>query len=175
MFLVVIVKFEKRLVRLSREFSRKVRGRRLQRHHKRVSNIRLDFLHKTTTSIANRYGVVGIEGLCVKGMLKNGHLSKSISDASFGKFRVLLTGKMAERGSLSGLIVASMTFPSSKTYNVCGTKTKFVSSLWVREWDCLVCGSHHDRDMNASINLKNNAVRNTVSACGQLLPLKRFE
>jgi putative transposase len=160
-----------RLRRLSRSVSRKVKGsrnrnkarQRLARLHARIGNLRGDALHKLTTDITRRFHTIGIEDLNVCGMTRNRHLARSVSDMGFHEFRRQLEYKAAMRGGL--VVVADRFFPSSKTCSACGYKLDALP-LSVREWTCPECGSHHDRDVNAAINLRNNAVSSTVSACG---------
>jgi putative transposase len=161
-----------RLKRLSRSLSRKQKGSanrrkartKLARMNARVANIRLDASHKLTTDLTRRFHTVVIEDLNVRGMLKNRHLARSIADMSFFEFRRQLEYKAAMRGSQ--VIVAERFFASSKTCSVCAHKLDDMP-LSVRWWTCPVCGTLHDRDINAAVNLKNLAVSSTVSACGE--------
>lgn len=161
-----------RLQRLSRSLSRKVKGSqnrkkakaRLSRLHARIGNIRKDALHQLTTGITRRFNTISIEDLNVRGMVKNRHLSRAVSDMSFFEFRRQLDYKTAHRGGL--VFVADRWYPSSKTCSGCGHKLEALS-LSVRQWTCPECGTIHDRDVNAAINLKNLAVSSTVSACGE--------
>lgn len=161
-----------RLQRLSRGLSRKVKGSenrkkakvKLARLHARIGNIRKDGLHQLTTDLTRRFHTIGIEDLNVKGMVKNRHLSRAVSDMGFFEFRRQLDYKMAQRGGM--IVVADRWYPSSKTCSDCGHKLDILS-LSVRSWTCSECGSVHDRDVNAAINLKNMAVSSTVSACGE--------
>ena len=161
-----------RLKRLSRSLSRKQKGSanrrkartKLARMNARVTNIRLDASHKLTTDLTRRFHTVVIEDLNVRGMLKNRHLARSIADMSFFEFRRQLEYKAAMRGSQ--VIVADRFFASSKTCSVCAHKLDDMP-LSVRWWTCPVCGTLHDRDVNAAVNLKNLAVSSTVSACGE--------
>ena len=82
----------------------------------------------------------------------------------FFEFRRQLEYKAAQRGGM--IVVADRWYPSSKTCSDCGQKLETLP-LAVREWVCPACGSLHDRDVNAAINLKNLAVSSTVSACGE--------
>jgi putative transposase len=175
----------RRLKRLSRSLSRKVKGsrnrekakRKLARLHARIAQIRNDALHKLTTSLANRFGTVVVEDLNTKGMTasaagtkenpgknvkaKSG-LNRSILDQGFHEFRRQLDYKMSERGGT--LLVADRWFASSKTCSSCGHKCNELP-LSVRAWKCLVCGDAHDRDVNAAKNLASLAVSSTVVAC----------
>ena len=161
-----------RLQRLSRSLSRKVKGSenrkkaklKLARLHARVGNIRKDALHQLTTGLTCRFHTIGIEDLNVRGMVKNRHLSRAVSDMGFFELRRQLEYKAAQRGGM--IVVADRWYPSSKTCSACGHKLDELS-LAVREWVCPACGVSHDRDVNAAINLKNLAVSSTVSACGE--------
>lgn len=161
-----------RLRRLSRSLSRKQKGSanrkkakaKLARLHARIANIRQDALHKLTTDLTRRFHTIGIEDLNVRGMMRNRHLARSIADMGFFEFRRQLEYKAAMRGGQ--VVVADRWFPSSKICSCCGHKQEELS-LSVRSWTCPVCGSTHDRDLNAAINLKNMAVSSTVTACGE--------
>ena len=160
-----------RLQRLSRRLSHKVKGsanrtkakHKLAKLHAKVANIRQDTLHQLTTDLTRRFSLIGIEDLNVKGMVKNRHLSRAISDMGFFEFRRQLGYKAAMRGSV--VVAADRFFASSKTCSGCGNKVEKLP-LSVRQWVCPVCGASHDRDVSAAINLANYAVSYTVSACG---------
>jgi putative transposase len=161
-----------RLQRLSRGLSRKVKGSenrkkakvKLSRLHARIGNVRSDGLHQLTTDLTRRFHTIGIEDLNVRGMVKNRHLSRAVSDMGFFEFRRQLDYKAAQRGGM--IVVADRWYPSSKTCSCCGHKLETLP-LSVREWTCPECGSVHDRDVNAAMNLRNLAVSSTVSACGE--------
>ena len=159
-----------RLRRLSRSLSRKQKGSsnqvkaKLAKLHARIAAIRSDALHKLTSDLTRRFHTIGIEDLNVRGMLKNRHLARSIADMGFFELRRQLEYKAAMRGGQ--VLVVDRFYPSSKTCSECGHKLEELP-LAVREWTCPVCGSIHDRDVNAAINLKNMAVSSTVSACGE--------
>jgi len=121
-------------------------------------------MHQLTTDLTRRFHTIGIEDLNVRGMVKNSHLSRSVSDMGFFEFRRQLDYKAARRGGV--VVVADRWYPSSKTCSDCGHKLETLP-LAVREWTCPACGLTHDRDLNAAINLKNMAVSSTVSACGE--------
>ena len=161
----------KKLRRLSRSLSRKVKGSanrrkakaKIARLHTRISNIRKDGLHKLTTELVNRFAVIGIEDLNVKGMMANGKLSRAVADMSFHEFRRQLDYKAAMAGTR--IVVADRWFPSSKTCSDCGHVVPTLP-LSVRDWVCPACGSVHDRDRNAAINLMNIAASSAVTTCG---------
>ncbi len=163
-------KAQKKLARLQREVSRKVKGSsnrkkaitKLAKVHARVSNIRKDTLHKLTSSLSKNHAVVGIENLNVSGMMKNHCLAKAIADMGFYEFRRQLEYKCKLYGSQ--LVIVDRWFPSSKTCSNCGYK-KETLSLAERTFNCDLCSLSLDRDLNASINLRN-AASSVVSACG---------
>ncbi|MFM5981693.1 MAG: RNA-guided endonuclease InsQ/TnpB family protein [Sphaerospermopsis kisseleviana] len=133
------------------------------RLHQKIANIRKDTLHKITTYISKNHAVIGIEDLNVSGMLANGKLSKAISDMGFYQFRRQLEYKTQLYGSK--LVIVDRYYPSSKTCSTCGEK-KSSLSLSQRVFKCDNCGFEIDRDLNAAINLKQEAVRLIVLACG---------
>lgn len=161
-----------RLQRLSRSLSRKQKGSsnrkkakaKLAKLHARIAAIRSDALHQLTTNLTRRFHTIGIEDLNVRGMVKNRHLARSIADMGFFELRRQLEYKAAMRGGQ--IVVADCFYPSSKMCSGCGHKLDTLP-LAVREWMCPECGTLHDRDVNAAINLKNMAVSSTVSACGE--------
>ena len=169
---------ERQLRRAQKSLSRKKRHsanyhkakRKVARCYERVANIRNDFNHKLSARLVQDYSLIGIEDLDIIGMERNKHLAKSITDAGMGELRRQIEYKSEE--SWSEVVVASRWFPSSKICSACGAKAKLMP-LNVREWDCPICGTHHDRDVNAAINLLQyaleNAVSSTVSACGEFL------
>lgn len=159
-----------RLRMLGKAVSRKKKGSKnrrkavakLSRQHSRVADVRNDFLHKLTTDLVRRFDTITIEDLNVRGMAKNRHLSRAISDMGFFEFRRQLTYKAAMYGAT--IVVADRWFPSSKTCSACGHVVEKLP-LSVREWSCTECGVVHDRDVNAAMNLKNLAASSAVTAC----------
>jgi len=161
----------RRLRSLSKALSRKTKGSRnrekakikLARLHARISNIRLDAIHKFTTGLVNRFSTICIENLDVRGMVKNRRLARSISDMGFREIARQLEYKAARNGIK--LVVADRFFPSSKTCSNCG-HVLVELPLSTRQWNCRMCGMLHDRDINAAKNLAALAVSSTVEACG---------
>jgi putative transposase len=159
-----------KLRRLSRAVSRKQRGSRnrakaktkLARLHCRIANIRSDALHKLTTNLT-RYRTIVIEDLNVAGMLANRCLSRAIADVGFFEFRQQLDYKTAIAGAT--VIVADRWFPSSKLCSSCGVKNEALA-LSQRIWTCQSCGTPHDRDRNAALNLARYAESSPALTCG---------
>lgn len=160
-----------RLARLNRSLHRKVKGsrnrlkakRKIARLHARIANVRNDFLHKFTTGLVRRFTVIGIEDLNVSGMTKNHRLARSILDQAPFEMRRQLEYKAPMYGAT--VVLAERFYPSSKTCSACGHKIDTLA-LGEREWACPTCGVVHDRDINASINLRNNAASSAAEACG---------
>ena len=154
-------KYECKLAKAQQHLSRKVKGSKgfenqrlkVARFHEKISNSRADYLHKCSISFICRYDTICIEDLNVKGMIRNHHLAKSISDASWGTFINMLTYK-AEWNSKK-VVKIDRFFPSSQTCHICGYVNKEIKDLSVREWECPHCHTHHDRDVNAAINILN--------------------
>ena len=149
---------EQRLKRAQQALSRKMKGSkrrakakdRVARLHARIANRRTDTLHKLTARLAQTYSDICIEDLNVAGMVKNHHLAKAVSDASFSELRRQLEYKTAKTGAK--LHVIDRWYPSSKTCSNCGSvKTKL--SLKERTYKCEHCGLVIDRDLNAAINI----------------------
>ncbi|WP_366522625.1 transposase [Clostridium sp.] len=125
---------------------------KVQKLHQRLTNIRTDYINKTISSIIKQKpSYITIEDLNVKGMMKNKHLSKAISSQKFFEFKTKLTSKCKQNNI--ELRIVDRFYPSSKTCSQCG-KVKKDLKLKDRIYRC-DCGITIDRDLNASINLKN--------------------
>ena len=155
-------KAQRKIAHTQRNFSRTQKGSkrhekarlRVAKVYEKISNQRKDFLEKESARIAREYDVVVVEKLNMRAManrgMKNG---KTVNDIGFGMFREMLRYKLGR--SLKQLIEADKFYPSSQLCSKCGFKNIAVKNLNIREWDCPQCGVHHDRDINAAINLKN--------------------
>ncbi|MDN3095790.1 IS200/IS605 family element RNA-guided endonuclease TnpB [Enterococcus faecalis] len=130
--------------------------RKVARLHEKVMNQRTDFLNKLSTEIIKNHDIICIENLSTKGMLRNQKLAKSISDVSWSSFVTKLQYKADWYGR--EIIKIDKWFPSSQICSECGHKDG-KKSLDIREWTCPICHTHHDRDINASINILAEGLR----------------
>jgi putative transposase len=113
-------------------------------------------LHKLSRKLVNESQVIVVENLNVKGMVRNHKLAKSISDVGWGMFINFLDYKLkAYEGQL---VEIGRFFKSSKTCSCCGHIIDELT-LDIREWDCPKCKTHHDRDGNAALNIRNEGIR----------------
>jgi len=142
---------QRRLSRMQKGSNRRRRQRlKVARIHARIAASRMDFLHKTTTEIVRRADEMALEDLHVKGMVKNHHLAGAISDVGMGEFRRQIEYKAAWYGRKVEVI--NRFAPTSKTCSECGA-VQDKMPLQIREWTCPECGTRHDRDINAAINI----------------------
>lgn len=159
-----------KLAKLQRRASRKKLGSsnrrkanmKVARLHYKISCIREDFWHKTTTAIAKENQTIVIEDLNVAGMVKNGKLSRALTDVSIGMLRPMLGNKSTRFGN--NIIVIDRWFPSSKTCSSCGFHNAEVV-LGVKDWTCSNCDTWHDRDVNAAKNI-------VAKGLGELTPME---
>jgi putative transposase len=158
----------KRLARLSRSISRKKKGShrrekarlRMARAREKEANQRKDFLHKITSRLVRENQAIAIEDLHVKGLQKNSRIAVSISEVAFGEIRRQLEYKAKRQGKT--VYVVDRFFPSSKTCNHCGRVNRNLK-LADRFWQC-DCGELVQRDANAALNIREEAIRNLVPA-----------
>lgn len=171
-------KNEKHLSKLQHKLSRKEKGsknrmkskRQVAVLHEKIANQRKDFINKTALYFASKYDVIVLEDINLQNMSRTLHLGKSVTDLGFGEFRTLLEQKCNEYDTT--IFYVDKWYPSSKMCSSCGTINKSLK-LSDREWVCTECGTCHNRDFNAALNLEHyftdqyNTVWTTeINACG---------
>lgn len=171
-------KNEKHLSKLQYKLSKKEKGsknrmkykRKVAILHEKIANQRKDFINKTALYFAMKYDVIVLEDINLQKMSRTLHLGKSVSDLGFGEFRTILEQKCKEYDTI--IIYADKWYPSSKTCSSCGTINKSLK-LSDREWICTECGTYHNRDFNAALNLEyyftnqyNTVGTTEINACG---------
>lgn len=151
-------KQEKKISKLQRQMSKKQKGSnnrnkqrvKVAKAFEQLTNQKEAYIHSVVNELLTYYDVVFMEDLNVQGMLKNHKLSKAIAEVGFYRFKQVLTDKA--NNNYKQVIEVSRYYPSSKTCSQCGYKNKELT-LNDREWTCPVCGTHHDRDLNAAMNI----------------------
>ncbi len=159
-------KKESELKKLHKEVSRKQKGSsnrnrarlKLAKLYEKIQNRKKDWLHKITLVLSEHFDCVILEDLNIKGMQQfNSGISKSVSlDFSWNQFINILRYKMEQKGKQ--VILIGRFFPSSKLCSMCGYKNEELH-LNTREWTCPKCNTQHDRDVNASINIRNEGLK----------------
>lgn len=153
-----------KLAKEQRKLSRKKNGSKnknkqrvkVAKLHEHISNQRKDFLHKLSSELINENQVICLEDLQVKEIQQNKYLSQSVSDVGWYEFRRQLEYKAKWYGRIISFV--DKWYPSSQICSNCGNNTG-KKSLDIREFDCPYCGKHHDRDINASINILHEGLR----------------
>ncbi|MGN4255923.1 RNA-guided endonuclease InsQ/TnpB family protein, partial [Bacillus cereus group sp. MYBKT14-2] len=151
-----------RLAKAQRVLSRRTKGSgrwnkqriRVAKLHEKVANQRNNFLHHKSKELATHFDVVAIEDLNMKGISQALYFGKSVADNAWGMFTSFLAYKLHEQGKK--LVKIDKWFPSTKTCSSCGNVKNM--SLSERVYSC-ICGVNFDRDYNAAINIKNEAIR----------------
>lgn len=162
-----LARHEKRLAKAQRNLARKQKGsrnrekarRKVARIHAQIADCRCDFTHKLTTHLIRENQVICVESLAVKNMVRNRSLAKAISDVGWGEIVRQLRYKAEWYGRT--VVEIDRWFPSSKVCSACGCVVDDLP-LSVREWDCPGCGTHHDRDHNAAVNIEREGLRQTA-------------
>lgn len=151
-------KEEKQIKKLQRQLSKKVKGSnnrkkaqvRIAKLFERITNKKDAYIHYVTNELLANFDTIFMEDLNVQGVLRNHHLAKAIQEIGFYKFRDTLVNKATANNKR--VVFVDRYFPSSKTCSVCGYKKRDLM-LSDREWVCPNCGTHHDRDINAAVNI----------------------
>ena len=149
---------ENKIKKLQRQLSKKVKGSnnrykvriKIAKEFEHLTNQRIDYIHNVVNSLLRTYDYVFMEDLNVQGMLKNHKLAKGIQELGFYTFKNILKNKAMMNNKF--VIEVDRWFASSKTCHECGYVYKNLT-LGEREWTCPICGEHHDRDLNAAVNI----------------------
>ena len=168
--------YERKLKRAQQHLSRKTKGsnsfekqrRKVALIYEKITNSRMDNLHKASHQLISEYDIIALEDLNIKGMVKNHKLAKHISDASWGTFVKLLEYKAGWNDKQ--VIKINRFYPSSKTCCECGWINQGLI-LSTREWTCKSCGVLHDRDINAAKNI----LKEGLKIYGQGLSITKVE
>ena len=129
---------------------------KLAKFHEKIVNTRKDFLHKLSTNLVREYDIICIEDLCFKAFMRTDK-AKSYQDVSQSEFVRMLEYKAKWYGKTISKI--DRFYPSSQLCSNCGYKNPDIKNLEIREYDCPICGTHHDRDVNAATNILNEGLR----------------
>ena len=157
-------KQESKLLRLQIQLSKKQKGSnnrnkqrvRIAKVFERLTNQKNAYIHSVVNKLLTYYDTVFMEDLNVKGMLKNHHLAKAIQEIGFYKFKSVLQRKALANGKQ--VVIIDRFYPSSKTCSNCSYKNQGLK-LSDRFWTCPECGEHHDRDLNAAVNILQEGER----------------
>lgn len=158
-------KHREKLAKLQRQLSYKQRGSKnyeklrikLAREYEKIANIRRDYLHKISHKLVSENQVIISETLNVKGMMQNHKLAGAIADVSWSE----LTRQIAYKSDWNCRIYHKIDtfYPSSQLCSVCGYKNEAIKDLSIRQWICPCCNTHHDRDKNSAINIRNRGIQ----------------
>lgn len=158
----ILTTLEKKYRKLAKAVSRKVYGSanyqkaklKLAKFHKYIANIRKDFLHKLSTNLLKEFDIICLEDLNIKGLMKN--KGKSYQDVAQSEFVTMLKYKAEWYGKT--IVQISRWFPSSQLCSECGYKNPALKDTNIREYNCPICGTHHNRDINAAKNILNEGL-----------------
>ena len=158
-------KYEKKLAKLQRQLAKKEKGSKnynkqrikVAKFHEKITNIRMDNLHKISSQIVKENQFIFSEDLNIKGMVKNPNLSKSIHDASWSE----LTRQIQYKSEWNERTYHKVDrfYASSQICSNCNYKNNKTKNLSIRQWTCPECGTNHNRDINASINILNQGLK----------------
>lgn len=173
----------KKLTKLQRRLARKQVGSnnrekarvKVARMEHYIVECRNDWIEKETKRLVSTYQVIGIEDLNLKGMMKFSKNAKNYGDASWGNFVNKLLWKSSLNENNCQVIKADRFFASSQICHCCGFKNPITKNLKVRSWTCPECGAEHNRDVNAAMNLKMNAIKNVGQGVSEFRSVEGVE
>lgn len=173
----------KKLTKLQRRLARKQVGSnnrekarvKVARIEHYIAECRNDWIEKETKRLVSSYQIIGIEDLNLKGMMKFSRNAKNYGDASWGNFVNKLLWKSSLNENNCQVIKADRFFASSQICHCCGFKNPITKNLAIRSWICPECGADHIRDVNAAINLKENAIKNVGQGVSEFRSVEGVE
>lgn len=173
----------KQLTKLQRRMMRKQVGSanrekarvKVARMEHYIAECRNDWIEKESKRLVSTYQVIGIEDLNLKGMMKFSKNAKNYGDASWGSFVSKLLWKASKNENNCQVVKADRFFASSQICHSCGSKNPLTKNLAIRSWTCPNCGTKHIRDINAAINLKENAIKNVGQGVSEIKSVESVE
>ena len=161
-------KDEKKLSKLQRQLSKKCKGssnfhkqcKRIARVFETITNKKENYIHSVVNELLRKYDYIYMEDLNTSGMMKNHKLAKAIQEVGFYKFKTTLQNKALQNDKK--VVLIDKFYPSSKTCSCCGYKNKGLK-LQDRNWQCPNCGTSHDRDYNAALNILHEGRKISVA------------
>ena len=173
----------KKLTKLQRQLMRKQVGSnnrekariKVARIEHYIAECRNDWIEKETKRLVSTYQIIGIEDLNLKGMMKFSRNAKNYGDTSWGTFVNKLLWKSSLNENNCQVVKADRFFASSQICHCCGYKNPITKDLSIRSWICPECGAEHIRDVNAAINLKENAIKNVGQGVSEFRSVEGVE
>lgn len=171
-----LTKLQRRLMRKQIGSANREKARvKVARMEHYIAECRNDWIEKESKRLVSTYQVIGIEDLNLKGMMRFSRNAKNYGDASWGTFVNKLLWKSSLNENNCQVIKADRFFASSQICHCCGVKNPITKDLSVRKWTCPNCGAEHVRDVNAAINLKENAIRKVGQGVSELKSVESVE
>ena len=171
-----LTKLQRRLMRKQAGSNNREKARvKVARMEHYIAECRNDWIEKETKRLVSTYQVIGIEDLNLKGMMKFSRNAKNYGDASWGNFVNKLLWKSSLNENNCQVVKADRFFASSQICHCCGFKNPITKNLKVRSWTCPECGAEHNRDVNAAMNLKMNAIKNVGQGVSELRSVEGVE
>ena len=135
---------------------------KLQRAYRKLKNIRKHLIHDVTNKLVKENDIIVMEDLNIKGMYQLHSIAKSLTNIPLAEIKRVLEYKCKWQNKK--LLTINRFYPSSQECSVCGYQNKKVKDLSIRSWECPECGSLHDRDINASINIMFEGLKMYVNS-----------